>query len=263
MKLSTIAVLSVIGSASANLPSLSINVQDGSYADIGGLDPTLNWSGSTGAGDIDIDYGIEASAKPTTDVASLPKSIWGKASGTVSGWGLSARAEFAGTDFSSADLDIDASNADADLDLHLEASAGDGITVKTISATKGIDADGARVTIKPSYNVETEESDVVINYSKDGTDIEVSASQDAQSVTISRQIDDDNRVAPTLASGGDISLEWERSLGGGNSITTTLKPDDSVNLEWKDDSWTANINMPLDGTEITGTNVSVKREVNF
>jgi len=93
--------------------------------------------------------------------------------------------------------------------------------------------------------------------------IEITASQDAQSVTFSQQIDDDNRVAPTLASNGDISLEWERDLGGGNSLTATLKPNESVDLEWEDDSWTANINLPIDGTDITGANVSIKREVNF
>lgn len=147
--------------------------------------------------------------------------------------------------------------------MHLEASAGDGFAVKTVSATKGIDSDGARITVKPSYNVETEESDVVIAYSKDGTDVEVTASQDAQSVTISRQIDDDNRVAPTLNSNGDISVEWERALGDDNSLTATLTPNESIDVEWKDADWTASVNMPLTGTDITGTNVSIKRDVTF
>lgn len=181
----------------------------------------------------------------------------------MNGWGLSARAQFEGTDFTSADVEIDATNDDADLDIHLEANAGDGFSVKTVSAVKGVDSDGARITINPRYNVETEESDVILSYSKDGTDVEVTASQDSQSVTLSRQLDDDNRVAPTLNSSGDVSVAWERSLGDDNSITTTLTPDDSIDVEWKDADWTASINMPLDGTDITGTNVSIKREVNF
>jgi len=126
-----------------------------------------------------------------------------------------------------------------------------------------MDADGARITVNPRYNVETEESDVVINYSKDGTEISLTASQDAQSVTLSRQIDDDNRVAPTLNSSGDVSVAWERALGDDNSITTTVTPDEAIDLEWKDAAWTATINLPLDGTDITGTNVSIKREVSF
>jgi len=215
------------------------------------------------SGDVELEYGIEASARPTSDIASLPKNIWGKATTNLNGWGVSARAQFEGTDFTNAAVEIDASNDEVDLDIHLVASAGDGFAVKTVSAVKGIDADGARVTFNPRYNVETEESDVVINYSKDGTEISLTASQDAQSVTLSRQLDDDNRIAPTLNSSGDVSIAWERGLGDDNSITTTLTPDESINVEWKDAAWTATINMPLDGTDITGTNVSIKREVSF
>ena len=242
---------------------LQINVQDGNFADLGGLDPSLSWSASTSSGDLDIEYGIEASARPTTDIASLPKNIWGKASTALGDWGVSAKATFTGTDFTSADVDIDASNEGADLDIHLEANAGEGFAVRTVSAVKGIDSDGARITVNPRYNVETEEADVVVSCSKDGTDVELTASADAQSVTISRQLDDENRVAPSISSNGDISVAWERSLGDDNSITTTLTPDEAVDIEWKDSAWTASINLPLDGTEVTGTNVSIKREVNF
>lgn len=303
MKLSAITVLAVVGSVSAGRPSLTvsihielygvcfellccvlgiyqvfyliafciqyfafayqINVQDGNYADLGGLDPSLAWSASSSSGDIDIEYGIEASARPTTDIASLPKNVWGKASTNLNGWGVSARAEFAGTDFSNAEVEIDANNADADLDIHLEASAGNGFNVNRVEATKRINADGADISINPRYNVGTEETDVVLAYSKDGTSVEVTASGDSQSVTLSRQLDDDNRIAPTLASNGDLSVEWERSLGDDNSLTATLKPNESLNLEWKDASWTANIDLGLDGTDVTGTNVSVKREVSF
>mmetsp|Transcript_1677 Transcript_1677/g.2213 ORF Transcript_1677/g.2213 Transcript_1677/m.2213 type:complete len:264 (+) Transcript_1677:66-857(+) len=263
MKLSAVTLLAVLGTAAAGRPALTINIQDGNFADLGGLDPSLSWSASTSSGDVDIEYGFEAAARPTSDIASLPKNVWGKASTNLNGWGVSARAEFTGTDFTNAAVDIDASNDDADLDIHLEANAGDGFSVNKVEATKRINSDGADISVNPRYNVATEETDVILSYSKDGTSVEVTASQDAQSVTLSRQIDDDNRVAPTLASSGDISLEWERSLGDDNSITATLKPNDSLDLEWKDDAWTANINLPIDGTDITGTNVSVKREVSF
>jgi hypothetical protein len=263
MKTSALALFAIIGVAAAGSPQLSIKVSDGNYADLGGLDPTLSWSDSTTSGDIDIEYGIEAAAKPTSDLASLPKKVWGKASTSLSGWGVSARADFEGLDFSKASVEIDASNSDNDLDVHLEASAGDAFSVHKIEATKGFDSDGARITVNPRYNLDTEESDVVIAYSKGDTSVEVTAAQDSQSVTFSQQIDDDNRIAPTLASNGDISLEWERSLGDGNSLTATLKPNESIDLEWNDASWTANINLPLDGTDITGANVNIKREVNF
>ena len=57
--------------------------------------------------------------------------------------------------------------------------------------------------------------------------------------------------------------KFEQTLGDDNSVTTTVKPDESIDVEWKDDSWTANVNMPLDGTEIAGSNVNIKREINF
>merc|ERR1712238_146433 len=111
--------------------------------------------------------------------------------------------------------------------------------------------------------VDSGDSDVVMGYVKDDTSIEVTASQGEQSITISKQIDDDNRIAPTIGSNGDFSVEWERALGDGNTLTTTLTPNESVDVEWKDDAWTASFNMPLDGTSITGVTASIKRNVYF
>lgn len=260
MKLSSFALLTIIGSASAGLPSLSISVKDGSFDGLGGLDPTLSWSDSASAGDVDVEYGIEANAQPTTDIASLPKNIWGKASTNVAGWGVSARAEFQGTDFSDADIDVDISNDDG-LSLHVDASSASG--VDKVELSKSFDAGDGSVTVNPRYDVASGDTDVVVAYAQDDTSVEVTASADAQSVTVSRQIDDDNRVAPTISSDGDISIEWERSLGDDNSLTATVKPNDSVDLEWKDSAWTANINLPLDGNAVAGANVNIKREVNF
>mmetsp|Transcript_30898 Transcript_30898/g.92613 ORF Transcript_30898/g.92613 Transcript_30898/m.92613 type:complete len:246 (-) Transcript_30898:10-747(-) len=239
-----------------------INVRDGSFDDLGGLDPTLSWSASSSSGDVDLEYGVEASARPTADIASLPRKIWGTAKTTVGDWGVTARADLDAQDLSSADIEVDANNADADLSVHLEANAGDSFSVNKIEATKGIDSDDSRITVTPRYDLNTEEADVVVAYASGDTDIEVTASRDAQSIKISQQIDDENRVSPTLASSGDISVEWERKVGDG-SVTTTVTPNDSIDVEWKDADWTANINMPIDGTDITGANVGIKREVNF
>jgi hypothetical protein len=119
------------------------------------------------------------------------------------------------------------------------------------------------VTVNPRFNLEEDTRDVVINYSNDDTNVKLTASADSQEVTISQQIDDDNRIAPTVNSNGDISVEWERRIGDAGSLTATLKPNDSLDVEWKDDAWTANVNMPIDGTNINGANVSIKRDVNF
>jgi len=263
MKLSSVALLAVIGCAAASKPQLSISVRDGKFDGLDGLDPTLRWSDSTRSGDIDLSYGIEASATPTSDLASLPRNIWGKASTDVSGWGVSARAEVDAQERDHADLDIDASNEENDISVRLTASAGNDFSVKTVEATKGFDQNGARVTVNPRYNVETEESDVVINYSTDETSVKLTASTENQEVTISQQIDDNNRIAPTINSNGDLSVEWERRIGDDRTLTANLKPNDNLNVEWKDDAWTANVNMPIDGTNINGANVSIKRDVNF
>jgi hypothetical protein len=259
----TLAFLALVGVAAAGKPQLSISVKDGSYGGLDGLEPTLSWEGSGSAGDLDISYGIEASAAPTTDIASLPRSVWGKASTSVSGWGVSARAEVDPQSPKSAALDFDADNKDLDLSLNLRANAGDGFNVNSIEATKGLDINGARVTVTPRFNLQNDERDVVVNYSADGTGIKLTASADNQEVTISRQIDDNNRIAPTVNNNGDLSVEWERKLGDDSRLTATLKPNNSLDVEWKDDAWTASVNMPIEGTNINGANVSIKRDVNF
>jgi hypothetical protein len=176
---------------------------------------------------------------------------------------VSARAEIDAQARDRADLEIDASNEENDLSVHLVASAGDEFSVKSVEATKGFDADGARVTITPRFNLEDDTRDVVATYSNDKTSVKLTASTDSQEVTFSQQIDDDNRVAPTINSNGDISVEYERRLGDDRSLTATVKPNESIDVEWKDDAWTANVNMPIDGTSINGANVSIKRDVNF
>ena len=235
-------------------------MRDGSFDGLDGLDPTLNWEGSASSGDVNLDYGVEASARPTTDIASLPRNIWGKASTNVGGWGVSARAE---RDMSSDDtaLEFDANNDDADLNVRVIASAGGG--VERVEATKGLDMNGARVTLNPRYNMASEEADVVVGWDNGDTNVQLTASADNQEVTVSQQLDDANRISPTINNNGDISVEWERSLGDDSSLTATLKPNDSLNVEWKDNDWTANVDMGLDGTDISGANVHIKRDVTF
>merc|ERR1711862_731784 len=51
------------------------------------------WEGESKSGDIDLTYGVDVAAQPTKDIASLPRTVWGKASTSVSGWLASVRAE--------------------------------------------------------------------------------------------------------------------------------------------------------------------------
>lgn len=287
MKFSSAILAVFIGTAYAGKPNLSISVKDGSFDGLDGFDPTVTYGASTSAGDVDIEYGIESAVKPTSDLASLPKSIWGKASTSISGWGVSAKAEIDPKEMDSADVTIDASNDDLDLSVKVDATAGggSGLSASKVEATKGIDLDSGKLTINPRFNLADDEQDVVVSYSQDNTSVSITASADSQSidiehstgdtgisitasadeqeVTISQQIDDDNRLAPTINSNGDLSVEWEKSLGDDNSVTTTLKPNDSINVEWKDGAWTANVDMPIEDNTIAGATVSVSRDVEF
>jgi hypothetical protein len=265
MKVSSFALLALCGTASAGRPQLSIQVRDGNFADLDGLEPSISWGGESSQGDMDIEYGVDLAARATADIGSLPKKIWGKASRDIGGWRTSARAEMKNGALDAADIEIEANSEENDLGLKMFASAGKGtgFSVSRVEATKGMDVDGARVTINPRYNVDAEDGDVVVGYKKDSTEVEVTASRDDQKVLISQQVDDNNRVAPSISRNGAISLEWERKLSDDSSVTTTLRPNEAVDVEWKDNAWTANINVPIDGTNIGGTNVSIKRDVTF
>jgi len=262
MKLA-VALLAILGYASAGNPQLSIHVRDGNFDGLDALDPTLSWENSQRSGDMDLSYGIKASVRPTTDLASLPRSIWGKAGTDISGWGVTARAEVDGQDFTNANLELDADNDDADLSIRMVAQAGSEFSVRKVEATKGFDANGARVTVTPRFNLEDDSRDVVVNWNNENTNIKLTASADNQEVTVSQQIDDINRIAPTINNNGDLSVEWERRLGDDSSLTANLKPNDNLNVKWCDSAWTANVNMPVDGTSIQGAKVNIKRDVNF
>lgn len=248
--------------AVASRPELSISIKDGSAGGLDGIDPTLTWSSSSKSGDLDLEFGLEASVRPTSDIASLPKSVWGKVSGSSGAWGWSARADVDTADLSSADLEIDASNSDGDLSLNILAAAGNGISVGAVEATKIIDNGDSTITVSPKYDVGSGDSSVSLGWSSGDTEVEIVASADGQSVTISQQLDDENKVSPTVTSDGDVSLAWEKALGDDGSLTATVTSK-AVDLEWEDGAWTANINVPVDGTSIEGTNIGIKRDVTF
>jgi len=249
---------------SAGRPELSIQVRDGNFGSLDGLDPSINWSTSTTTGDFDLEAGVDIAARPTSDIASLPRSVWGKASTSTGGWALSARGEVQRDSMSTAAIEATADSEKDDLSLKFLATAGDDFSLDTVSATKGINSNGARITINPSLDVASKDVDVTVTYDAGKTNVEINASKEEQTVKVSQQVDDANRVAPSFAvRSGKLAVEWERDLGDDNSLTTTLRPNESIEMEWKDSAWTANINMPVEDNKIAGANVSVKREVNF
>lgn len=240
-----------------------ITVQDGKYSDLTGLKPIASWSNSNEVGDLDVDYGIKADVRVTKDIASLPQKIWGKVSSQIGSWGVSARADFQGLDYTNADIKIGTENKDVGLNLSIGGNCGiDGIALDKIEGNKLCEADGAKFNINPRYDVQSEEATVGVSYEKEGTSINVEASKDTQSLTISSQLDEENRIAPTFSNTGGISIEWEHAVGD-SVVTTTFTPEKSVRVDWEEGGWKTNILMDLEKTDITNVKVSVKKDLIF
>lgn len=132
-----------------------------------------------------------------------------------------------------------------------------------VELAKGFDNDGNRVTINPRYDLTYGRGDVVVTYDADDTLIKVTASRDDQEVTISQKLNDDNVISPTIGRDGSLSLAWDRKLGEDNSVRTTLNPNRSVDVEWRDEAWTANVNFPMDESDLRGATVHIKRDIKF
>lgn len=264
---------------------LKISLQDGHYNGLEGLDPTFMWSSRSRSRDMDLEYGVEAAVRPTKDVARLPQRIWGKTRTDVSGWEVTAKAEVDCQDMYSTDLEFGADNDALDASVNVVANTGHRFEVQGVEATKGMEVDGARVSVTYRYNMNDRSRDILVDYANDfssvkvtstgdsqwveikhntgNTDVKVVASTYEQEVTVSQTIDNDNRVTPSINSKGDISVEWERRLSNDSYLTATLKPNDSLDVEWEDGDLTIDVNMPINGAEIHGATVSMKRDVFF
>jgi hypothetical protein len=232
--------------------SSKISVTDGNFDGVDGLDPTLSWSGSSSAGDIDLDYGIESAVRPTTDLASLPRKVFGTLKTNVAGWGITAGAD---RDMATGatDIEINADNADADLSVKVLASADGG--VDSISATKGFDVDGNRVTINPRYSLANEDADVVVTYNGGDTNVELTASADSQEVVVTHDMGDtniqltaskdsqevvldhtmDNTNIKLTASADNQEVTISQQVDDNNKISPTLNRNGDISVQWERD----------------------------
>lgn len=251
MKFSLLALAAIAGTAAAGKPQLSISVQDGSFDGLDGLDPTINWEGSASSGDLDLSYGVEAAARPTTDIASLPRNVWGKASTNVAGWGVSARAEKDVAGGGDTGIEIDADNADSDLSVRMVASAADGFAVSSVEATKGLDLDGARVTINPRYDVESGDSDVVVSYDNGSTNVELTASADSQEVTASHNMGDTTIGVTASADSQEFSIN--HTAGDTNLGLTASADSQELTLDHSMDNTNIKLTASADSQEVTIT----------
>ena len=169
------------------------------------------------------------------------------------------------------DFEIDGEDEDTDMTFRMIGSASTRVKklnsarVNFVEVSKGFDNDGNRVTVNPRYNVDYKHADVVLTYDAHDHDtlIKVTASKDDQVVTISQKLNDENIISPTIGRDGSLSLAWDRKLGEDNTIRTTLNPNRSVDVEWRDSDWTANVNFPMDESDVRGATVHIKRDIKF
>lgn len=257
-----------IPSTGAAAPRISLNLQDGVYGGIEALDPTISWSGSTSLENVDISYGASARAIPTRNLSDLSKEIWAKISTKLVGdIGLSLKARVEDMDFSTVALDLGMKSSKLDSAIYTGGNLDSnlGLSLDEVQFVKDFRGDGHFVSIKPTVHLKKKDISIKAQYSdKNGIDVEIKASKDIKSVTVSSQVDDRNRISPTLTSKGDISIDWERRLGGDDSVITSYKPDKFINILLKEGPYKTKIFLPIDGVvNISGAEVTIKRDLSF
>ena len=154
-------------------------------------------------------------------------------------------------------------NSNEGLNLSVVGTCGSGgVSINTIKGGKTFEADGATISISPRFDVQSKEATVVTSYEKDGTGIKVEASKDTQTINLSRQLDEQNRIAPTISSTGNISVEWEHKAND-CTVTTTFKPEESISVAWEEKGWKTNVSMDLEKNDISNVKVSMKKDLTF
>lgn len=252
---------------SGSSPKFSLNLQDGTYGGIDALDPTLTWSGSSKMNKVSIAYGTAVRVLPTRNVCSLAKGMWAKISRKACGLGLAIKAKVNGVDFSNISLDFGIKNQKLDTAIYADATlnSNKNLSIDAVQIVKDFDFSGGIISVSPVFNLKKKNIDVKAFYSdKNGLEVELQASKDFQSVTVSSLIDDVSRISPTITSKGEISIDYERTLTGGNSILTTYKPNKSINVLLEEGPYKVNVFLPLDtALTVSGAHVSIKRELSF
>ena len=122
-----------------------------------------------------------------------------------------------------------------------------------------------KIFIKPKYDAVSSKADLLVGYQSKDTAVTVQASSNVKKLTVSQQITESDRIAPSITSAGKFSLEWQRQLSGsgGDAVTTTISPNDSIQVKWQDGPWTAKIQAPFKGLEVGDVGVIISRKVEF
>lgn len=191
------------------------------------------------------------------DTGEMPFTVWGKVKSTLMGWNVAARVSADSTNINKLGLDVQASGGPVGTGIQVTGSAdADALTAKiaSVKLSQSVQALGGSLTVEPGYNLNAEKANVKVVYGIDGTAVVVNADATTQMVTVLQQLGDNNRIAPSITSDGDVTLEYRRAIQTG-SLTATLKPKDSVNLRWADGKWMVNVNAPIEGVGINAEGI--------
>jgi len=227
--------------AYAGAPTFSVNIRDGSFNSFEALDPKISWEGSASheSRDVDIDFGLEVSARPATSFGSLPKNVWGRLGGNIGGLDWSTRVDVSSWDSADVKVHMDYEPLEFEFDVMGKVGKDDN-HVKKVGLSKSVDIVGGTATIKHLSDLSKGSRDVSIGYSAGKTAVEISAADSSPAkLRVSQEFGNDT-VTPVLCSDGTIGLELKRRFEGGSSFTALVEPNDSsLKLKWSDGDWTA------------------------
>ena len=147
------------------------------------------------------------------------------------------------------------------------------IGVSNLQLTQSMDALGGTWTVIPRYNVDRNQGDIKVGYGIEGASVGVHLAPNKSVLTLSKQLGENNRITPAVATNGEVELEYRRKLavpttatssGSGGSrggiVTTTFKPNAFVNIKYEEGPWIANLNAPMKGLSFhEGVKFNVRR----
>lgn len=183
-----------------------------------------------------------------TDKDNMPFSFWGTAKRTIKGWCLSAGVDGDSSDLNVVGIDLRADCGSTALQVTGSATnAADAVEVQvgTVKVSQKVDALGGSWTLVPRYNVVSNKGDLMVAYGFEDTVVTVDTNLNKSKVTVRRNIGDNNQVAPSISTAGDVELEYRRAVLTG-TVTTKVNAD-TVGVSWQDGPWQANVKAPLDG----------------
>ncbi len=163
-------------------------------------------------------------------------------------------------------LNLDAIWQSEKLGLAIAASGDNRSTLKSIVVTKDLPLNENRVSLSAAYEVLKKKISGKARLSVPKTVVDLSFDSESQDPTlsVSRAIDDNNEVVPSIAlRSGSMSYGFRRRWDGG-SLLSTFYPGKMVSFNWKDEgvsgTWTTSAEVPIGDTK--NTKISIAREWN-